>query len=64
MGRDALSLFWRKSGHVMSRHAYQRWTQGETVLSDRRPGAQRPVPTNKLSDEEREAILFQRSVPS
>ena len=41
----------------ISSRTYQRWTQGEAVLSDRRPGAQRPVPANKLSAEEREAIL-------
>jgi len=41
----------------ISSRTYQRWTQDEAVLSDRRPGAQRPVPANKLSPEEREEIL-------
>ncbi len=42
---------------------YQRWTQDEAVLSDRRPGAQRPVPANKLSPEEREEILAVSNSP-
>jgi len=41
----------------ISSRTYQRWTQDTAVLSDRRPDAQRPVPANKLSPEEREAIL-------
>ncbi len=41
----------------LSVRTYQRWTQDEVVLSDGRPEAQRPVPANKLSREEREAIL-------
>ena len=36
---------------------YQRWTQEGTVTADRRPQAQRPEPANKLSLEEREAVL-------
>jgi len=41
----------------LSVRTYQRWTQDETVLSDGRPDAQRPVPANKLRAEERDAIL-------
>ena len=48
----------------ISARTYQRWTQGEAVLSDRRPGAQRPIPANKLSDEEREAILRVANSPA
>jgi len=48
----------------ISARTYQRWTQDEAVLSDRRPGAQRPAPTNKLSDEEREAILEVANSPA
>ena len=47
----------------ISMRTYQRWTQGEAVLSDGRPEAQRPVPANKLSDEEREAILAVSNSP-
>lgn len=48
---------------AISARTYQRWTQGEAVLSDRRPGAQRPVPVNKLGPEEREAILAVSNSP-
>jgi putative transposase len=48
----------------ISARTYQRWTQDEAVLSDRRPGAQRPAPPNKLSDEEREAILEVANSPA
>jgi putative transposase len=48
----------------ISARTYQRWTQSEAVLSDRRPGAQHPVPANKLSDEEREAILAVANSPA
>lgn len=47
----------------ISSRTYQRWTQKDAVLSDRRPGAQRPVPTNKLSPEEREEILAASNSP-
>ena len=41
------------------------WTQDEAVLSDRRPGAQRPAPANKLSrGTEREAILAVSNSPA
>ena len=36
---------------------YQRWTRGEQVQVDGRPGAQRPVPANKLSAQERAQVL-------
>jgi putative transposase len=36
---------------------YQRWTRGEAIKPDGRPGAMRPVPANKLSAEERAAVL-------
>jgi putative transposase len=36
---------------------YQRWTQGGGVKADGRPEALRPVPANKLSQEERAAVL-------
>lgn len=35
----------------------QRWVEGGTVKPDGRPGAVRPAPKNKLSEEERQAIL-------
>mgnify|MGYP001823429928 CR=1 FL=1 len=47
----------------VSMRTYQRWTQGEAVLGDGRPEAQRPVPANKLSDEEREVILAVSNSP-
>ena len=55
----------RKACEILeiSSRTYQRWTQEEAVLSDRRPGAQRPVPANKLSPEEREAILAVSNSP-
>lgn len=36
---------------------YQRWTQGEIIKPDGRPKAVRPAPANKLSAEERAAVL-------
>ena len=36
---------------------YQRWTASGTVRSDRRPDSPRPVPRNKLSDQERAQVL-------
>lgn len=36
---------------------YQRWTQGGTVRSDQRPLAPRPIPANKLTEEETQRIL-------
>jgi len=36
---------------------YQRWTRGNGVRSDGRPTAVHPEPRNKLSPEERQAII-------
>jgi len=36
---------------------FERWTRDGAVRSDRRPAAPRPAPANRLSDEERAAIL-------
>jgi transposase InsO family protein len=36
---------------------YQRWTRGGGLNEDGRPDANRPVPANKLSDEERQSVL-------
>lgn len=41
----------------LSLRTYRRWTCGETAGEDGRPGADRPVPTHKLSTAEREAIV-------
>lgn len=41
----------------ISSRTYQRWTQGGTIHTDRRPNASRPDPANKLSPEERQHIL-------
>lgn len=42
----------------LSQRTYQRWRQDDDeVRADGRPDAQRPVPANKLSEQEREAIL-------
>lgn len=36
---------------------FQRWTQGGHLKQDQRPGARRPEPRNKLSEQERQAVL-------
>ena len=41
----------------LSERTVQRWTQEGTVLSDNRKNADRPEPTNKLSDAERQVII-------
>lgn len=41
----------------MSLRTYRRWYRGGQVQADQRPSAQRPEPSNKLSNEERQAIL-------
>lgn len=41
----------------ISLRTYQRWTQEDTLRVDRRATAKRPVPANKLSEQEREQIL-------
>jgi transposase len=48
----------------ISARTLQRWTQGEGVTCDRRPDAQRPVPANKLSEAEREAVLKVANSPT
>ena len=41
----------------ISIRTYQRWTVNEQVHTDGRPAAIRPSPVNRLSDEERSAIV-------
>lgn len=41
----------------ISLRTYRRWTQAGNVKSDGRPAAERPAPANKLTPQEREAIL-------
>jgi putative transposase len=41
----------------ISMRTFQRWTQERELKVDGRPGADRPQPENKLSQEEREAVL-------
>lgn len=41
----------------ISQRTFQRWTQDGQIKEDRRPLVKRPDPANKLSEEEREAIL-------
>ncbi len=41
----------------LSLRTYRRWLKCGKVQADERPGAKRPVPSNKLSDEEQQAIL-------
>ena len=41
----------------MSERTYRRWIQHGRVVEDKRPFVKRPVPSNKFTDEEREAIL-------
>ena len=41
----------------LSVRTYQRWISGSAVNADQRPLASRPEPHNKLSAEEREAVL-------
>ena len=36
---------------------FQRWFKGEEVKADQRPGAKRPVPANKLTEHERQAVM-------
>lgn len=48
-----------KSCEVLEVHpkTYRRWMKAGAVLVDGRPNAQRPTPSNKLTDEERELIV-------
>lgn len=41
----------------LSARTYQRWCRGGEVRVDGRPAAKRPVPSNKLTQEERQAVL-------
>ena len=41
----------------LSFRTLQRWWRGGVVHADGRPDAPRPLPTNKLSDDERVAVL-------
>ena len=56
----------RKACEILeiSVRTYQRWTREGSVLGDGRPAAQRPVPANKLSAEERAEILAVSNSPA
>ena len=41
----------------ISARTYQRWTKAGSVLKDRRPEAIRPIPSNKLTPDERQRVL-------
>ena len=41
----------------LSLRTYRRWLKNGEVVADKRPMAERPAPANKLSDEERQAIV-------
>ncbi|MEA4960564.1 hypothetical protein [Lutispora sp.] len=41
----------------ISERTYQRWTQEGNIKEDQRPLVERPVPKNKLTNEEREKLL-------
>ena len=41
----------------ISERTYRRWTVEGVVRADQRPEAPRPTPRNKLSDQERQAVL-------
>ena len=47
-----------KACQVLEVHpkTYRRWIETGVVLADGRPNAQRPTPSNKLTEEERELI--------
>ena len=38
----------------ISKRTWPRWVRGEEVQEDKRPSAKRPIPANKLKEEERE----------
>jgi putative transposase len=48
----------------MSLRTYRRWTRDGKIQADRRSEAQRPVPQNKLIEQERQAILDAANEPS
>lgn len=41
----------------ISTRTYERWCSEGTITEDRRPSAHRPIPRNKLSDEEYQSVL-------
>ena len=43
---------------------YRRWQCDDQVVADQRASAQRPVPSNKLSEQERELILLTCHLPT
>ena len=47
----------------ISRRTLQRWRSNATPLEDQRPYAERTVPKNKLSEEERETIIQTMNQP-
>ena len=48
----------------MSLRTYRRWTRDGEIQSDKRPDARRPEPSNKLTKQERQAILDAANEPS
>jgi putative transposase len=48
----------------MSLRTYRRWTRDGKIQADRRSEAHRTVPQNKLSEQERQAILDAANEPS
>jgi putative transposase len=48
----------------LSLRTYRRWTRDGKVQADKRPDALRPEPSNKLSKQERQAILDAANEPS
>ena len=47
----------------ISLRTLQRWTSGHGVKADQRPVVERPVPGNRLSEEERKVILETCNAP-
>ena len=54
--RDGASLY-RSCDVAGISHRWYRWQQDGVVTADRRPLAERPEPANKLSAQERQAVL-------
>ncbi len=55
--RDGASLHRACNVVAISVHSWYRWQQGDAVMADQRPLKPRPTPANKLSQEERQAVL-------
>ena len=56
--RDAGASLKRACEEIeLNLRTYKRWCKGGIVQADKRPTATRPVPANKLSEAERQAIL-------